>query len=137
MRAPFSSPDSFFQSLILGRSYHSSLYLGMIVCGFVSRPPITIPRPSKSSIRYPAMLLLTVPRRESEVVLERKRRRKSRAAKRKIISENEWKYEYRILQHTEKCHILSFLAFYSIFPNKLVRITCRRIIMISFPINYE
>lgn len=116
----FQFLDSFFQSLILGRSYHSSLYLSMIVRGFVSRPPITIPRPSKSSIRYLAMLLLTVRRRESEVALERKRRRKSRAAKRKIISENERKY--RILQHTGKCHVLSFLTFDSIFPN----VACRK-----------
>lgn len=72
----------FLQTPILGRNYHSGLSVGTIARGFVSRPAITIPRPSKSGIRYSAMLLLTVPRRESEVALERKRRRKSRAAKR-------------------------------------------------------
>lgn len=65
------------------------------------RSAITIPRPNKFSIRYTAMLLLTVPRRESEVALEQKRKRKKGAVRKEIISKNEQKY-YQILRHAEK-----------------------------------
>lgn len=49
-------------------------------CARLRRSAITIPRPNKFSIRYIAMLLLlTVPRRESKVALEQKRKRKKRS----------------------------------------------------------
>lgn len=58
-------------------------------CARLRRSAITIPRPNKFSIRYTAMLLLTVPRRESEVALEQKRKKKKEAVRREIISKNE------------------------------------------------